>query len=93
MPLTTDIVDLEIISNLAGLLSARVERSPEAIAYRRYDNNTDEWTSLDWEQFTIEVCRWQAALLTEHFDKGQRVAIMSANSPEWAAFDIAAQGY
>lgn len=89
---TADIVDIDKINNLAALLSARVERSPEAIAYRRYDKNTDEWTSIDWERFTIEVCRWQAALLSESFDKGDRVAIMAANSPEWAAFDIAALG-
>jgi len=92
MSQTTDIVDLDRIDSLAALLSARVERSPEAIAYRRYDKNTDEWTDIDWERFTIEVCRWQAALLSENFDKGDRVAIMAANGPEWAAFDIAAQG-
>jgi len=31
MPLTTDIVELEIINNLAGLLSARVERHGEKL--------------------------------------------------------------
>ena len=92
MPMTMDIVDIEAINNLAGLLSARVERSPEAIAYRYYDNDSDEWTAIDWEQFTIEVCRWQTALLSENIDKGERVAIMATNSPGWAAFDIAAQG-
>jgi long-chain acyl-CoA synthetase len=92
MPQTTDIVDFDKISSLAALLGARVERSPEAIAYRRYDADTDEWIDIDWAQFTVEVCRWQAALLSENFDKGDRVAIMAANSPDWAAFDIAAQG-
>ena len=92
MSLTTDIVDLESINNLAGLLSARVERSPDAVAYRSYNKYTDEWTGIDWEQFTIEVSRWQAALLSGNFDKGDRVAIMAANGPEWAAFDMAAQG-
>lgn len=92
MPMTMDIVDIEAINNLAGLLSARVERSPEAIAYRYYDNDSDEWTAIDWEQFTIEVCRWQTALLSENIGKGERVAIMATNSPGWAAFDIAAQG-
>ena len=92
MSQTTDIVDLNKVETLAGLLDARLEHSPEALAYRRYDRALDEWTELDWEQFTGEVCRWQAALLAEKLDKGDRVAIMAANSPEWAAFDMAAQG-
>ena len=92
MTQTTDIVDFDKISSLAGLLSARVERSPEAIAYRRYDTNSNGWIDIDWEQFTVEVCRWQAALSAENLDQGERVAIMAANSTDWAAFDIAVQG-
>ena len=92
MSQTTDIVDLNKVETLAGLLDARLERSPEALAYRRYNGDLGEWTDLDWEQFTVLVCRWQAALLAEKLDKGDRVAIMAANSPEWAALDIAAQG-
>ena len=69
-----------------------LERSPEALAYRRYDSELGEWTDLDWEQFTGQVCRWQSALLAEKLDKGDRVAIMATNSPDWAAFDMAAQG-
>lgn len=92
MTRTTDIVDFDKINNLAALLSARVKRSPEAIAYRRYDTSSNEWIDIDWGQFTIEVCRWQAALLAENLDQGERVAIMAANSTDWAAFDIAVQG-
>ena len=92
MSQTTDIVDLNKVETLAALLDARLERSPDALAYRRYDRDLGEWTDLDWEQFTGQVCRWQAALLEEKLDKGDRVAIMAANSPEWAAFDMAAQG-
>ena len=92
MSQTTDIVDLNKVETLAALLDARLERSPDALAYRRYDRDLGEWTDLDWEQFTVQVCRWQAALLAEKLDKGDRVAIMAANSPEWAAFDMAAQG-
>ena len=92
MTQTTDIVDFDKINTLAALLSARVERSPEAIAYRRYDTNSNGWIDIDWEQFTVEVCRWQAALSAENLDQGERVAIMAANSTDWAAFDIAVQG-
>ena len=92
MSYTTDIVDLDRIDTLAALLGARLERSPDAVAYRYYDERTGEWTDLDWAQFSGRVSRWQAALLAEQFEKGDRVAIMAANSPEWAAFDMAALG-
>jgi long-chain acyl-CoA synthetase len=92
MPQTKDIIDLDQISSLAALLGERVERSPDAIAYRYYDRNTDEWSNIDWEQFAIEVCRWQAALLKEDLNAGDRIAIMAANGPEWSACDMAAHG-
>jgi len=47
MTQTTDIVDFDKINNLAALLSARVKRSPEAIAYRRYDTSSNEWIDID----------------------------------------------
>jgi long-chain acyl-CoA synthetase len=92
MSQTKDIIDLDNINSLAALLGERVERSADAIAYRYYDRDTDEWTAIDWEQFTIEVCRWQAALLAERLNPGDRIAIMAANSPEWAACDLDAHG-
>jgi long-chain acyl-CoA synthetase len=92
MSQTKDIINLENINSLAALLGERVERSADAVAYRYYDRDTDEWTDIDWEQFTIEVCRWQAALLAENLTPGDRIAIMAANSPEWAACDLAAHG-
>ncbi len=92
MSQTIDMVDLNKVETLAALLDARLQRSPEALAYRRYNHELGEWTDLDWEQFTVQVCRWQAALLAEQLDQGDRVAIMAANSPDWAAFDMAAHG-
>ncbi len=92
MSQTTDIVVLDQIENLAGLLKARVARSPQAIAYRQYDTDANDWLSSTWVQFKDEACHWQAALQTENLAAGDRVAIMLGNCREWAAFDIAALG-
>jgi len=92
MSQTTDIVDFTKIDNLSALLSARVDRSPGAIAYRRYDESSADWGTLTWEQFAAQVSRWQSALSGEGLARGDRVAIMAANSPEWAALDMAAHG-
>lgn len=92
MSQTTDILDINQVDNLSVLLSARVDRSPEAIAYRRYDEAAGDWVALTWEDFAGQVSRWQSALSGENLARGDRVAIMAANSPEWAAFDMAAHG-
>ena len=87
-----DIVDVSGISNLAGLLQARLARSPDAVAYRQYDANGAAWTTTTWTEFSAEVCCWQAALRAEKLEAGDRVAIMLNNRREWAAFDMAALG-
>ncbi len=92
MSQTTDILDLSKVDNLSALLSGRVDRSPGAIAYRRYDEASGDWVALTWEDFAGQVSRWQSALSGENLARGDRVAIMAANSPEWAAFDMAAHG-
>jgi long-chain acyl-CoA synthetase len=92
MPQNADIVDVSGISNLAGLLQARLARSPDAVAYRQYDANGAAWTTTTWTEFSAEVCCWQAALRAEKLEAGDRVAIMLNNRREWAAFDMAALG-
>ena len=92
MPQDTDIVDLTGIGNLAGILEARVARTPDAEAYRQPDAEGKTWSSWTWTEFAAEVSRWQAALRAEGLQPGDRVAIMLGNRREWAVFDMAALG-
>ena len=92
MPQIADIVDVNGITNIAGLLQERVRRSPNAQAYRQYDAQAQQWSTLTWAEFAAEVGRWQAALRAENLQAGERVAIMLGNRREWAAFDMAALG-
>ncbi len=50
---------------LHGLFLERVQRTPEAIAYRYFDAHKNAWLSLTWAQVRDQVARWQAALLRE----------------------------
>lgn len=78
--------------NLSGLFFERVERTPEAIAYRQYDPGCQDWIDTTWSDMAWEVGRIQAALCRDKLEAGDRVAIMLKNAREWVLFDQAAMG-
>ena len=78
------------VTTLDGLFRFRVERTPEAIAYRQFDSATERWRVWRWRDVGIEVARWRSALDGHGFRAGDRVAIMSPNRVEWVIFDQAA---
>ena len=75
---------------LHGLFLERVKRMPDAEAYRHFDTARNTWVSFTWRQMAEEVARWQAALAKENLPKGERVALMLRNCPQWVMFDQAA---
>jgi long-chain acyl-CoA synthetase len=85
-----DVITPEQAGTLHGLFVQRVQRSPDKEAYRYFDAKRNEWLSLNWRQMRDEVARWQAALAQEGLQKGDRVALMLRNCPQWVMFDQAA---
>ncbi len=77
---------------LAGLFRERVRRTPDAIAYRHYDEVTGRWQDSSWADMATTVAHWQAAFAREEFRPGDRVAILMRNCREWVIFDQAALG-
>lgn len=77
---------------LDGLFYERARQSPDAAAYRYFDESTSEWRTLSWADMLREAARWQAALQHESLQAGDRVAIMLRNCPAWMMFDQAALG-
>ena len=86
----TDYITPEQAGTLAGLFRERVRRTPDALAYRWYDDAAERWRDLSWREAGDYVSRWQAALATEDLQPGDRVAVMMNNCPEWMMFDQAA---
>ena len=84
------IVTPEQAVTLHGLFVERVNRTPEAIAYRYFDTNENIWLSMTWAQARDQMARWQAALMHEGLAVGDRVGIMLRNCPQWVLFDQAA---
>ena len=78
------VISPEEAGTLAGLFYERVKRTPNALAYRFYDEQRERWTDLTWAAIGTEVARWQAALVSENLQPGDRVAVMMQNCPECA---------
>ena len=85
-----DVISPQQAVTLHGLFLERVRRSPDKIAYRYFDVRQSVWVDLSWSQMLKQVARWQAALAKEGLAKGDRVAIMLRNCPQWVMFDQAA---
>ena len=91
MTLGTDhIITPEEAVTLHGIFLQRVKRTPDAIAYRYFNVQQNDWLTLTWAQARELVARWQAALLRENLAAGDRVAIMLRNCPGWVIFEQAA---
>ena len=89
-PENDDVISPETAVTLHGLFLERVRRSRDKIAYRYFDNRQSVWVDLSWGQMLEQVARWQAALAQEGLAKGDRVALMLRNCPQWVMFDQAA---
>lgn len=86
------IIPLAEARTLDGLLRARAQRTPDAVAYRDYNATHANWRDYTWAQVHFQVARWQAALERDGLRAGERVAVMLRNSLEWVVFEQAALG-
>jgi len=86
----TDIISPDNALHLPGLLAERAKRSPEALACREFNAQSEQWQDVTWQQVANIVDHRRAVLAKEQFDPGDRVAIMLKNCCEWVYFDMAA---
>jgi long-chain acyl-CoA synthetase len=89
-PQNPDVISPTQAVTLHGLFLERVRRTPDKIAYSYFDIKQSVWVDLSWGQMRDQVARWQAALAAEGLVKGDRVALMLRNCPQWVMFDQAA---
>lgn len=79
-------------STLHGLFRLRTEMQPDSIAYRWFDKNQQNWTSMTWGECARQVGRRQAAMSKEGLIAGDKLGIMLPNGIEWVLFEQAALG-
>jgi long-chain acyl-CoA synthetase len=82
----TGFVD-NLTPNVAIQFLDRVEKSPEAEAYRF--PRGESWESVTWQQTGTEVSRLAAGLLALGIEMEQRVGIASGTRYEWILADLA----
>ncbi len=90
MKRTLDIINPDTAPTLPALFEERAARTPSGIGYRSCHHLSGVWQSITWREMAKEVSRWRAALMREGLKKGERVALMLSNCPEWICFDQAA---
>ncbi len=90
MAANLDAITPEQAGTLHGLFLERVRHTPDKEAYRHFDIQRNAWVSFTWREMQAEVARWQAALAKEGLQKGERVAVMLRNCPQWVMYDQAA---
>ena len=82
----------EDAKTLDGLFRERAKRSADRPAYVDFNPNTGRWRTRTWGEMYTAIGRWQAGLAKENLQRGDHVALMQRNSPEWVMFDQAAYG-
>ncbi|MBK9160535.1 MAG: long-chain fatty acid--CoA ligase [Nitrosomonadales bacterium] len=83
-----DVITPQQAGTLHGLFVERARRTPDKVAYRYFQQN--DWRDITWREMRAEVARWQSALSGLRLQRGDRVAIMLRNCPQWMMFDQAA---
>jgi len=87
-----DIITAESAQTLNGLFQARVQRSPNKMAYRQFNKTSASWQDYSWQDVGEQVARWQQALSKTELQPGDRVALLLRNGVDWVIAEQAAMG-
>lgn len=82
--------ELAPLRTLAELLAWRIARTPEAEAYRQFDEERGAWDSTSWRQFGERVTRFAGAMAALGLPRGTRVAVILPNGLDAVSVDQAA---
>jgi len=84
------IVDFDTLPQLYNGLEQHYQgRSRTALRYK--DRTTHQWTPIRWEELSRRVRAMAAFLYQRGVRKGDRVAVLSENRPEWTILEMATQ--
>lgn len=87
-----DTIPYDQAPTLAAAFRERVKKSTDKVAYRQFNDVTNQWDSTTWGEMGQHVAKWQAVLQKEGLNPGDRVALIVRNCKEWVIFDQAALG-
>lgn len=84
------IVDFKTMPEMFGKLAAHYEAANRT-ALRYKDKKTKEWHDISWSEYREKAQAIAGYLYNQGVRKGDRVAILSENRPEWVFVDWATQ--
>jgi len=76
-------------TTLPRLLRAQAARHAGALALRKKEHGV--WKRYDWGHYHRQARRFALALMSLGFQRGDRIAIASENTPEWYYADLGAE--
>lgn len=77
--------------HLIDILKYNCDKAPHAIAFHFFDSQANNWLEITWDQYRTKVYNVAQLLISHSIKRGDRVAIISANRPEWIISDLAIQ--
>lgn len=80
---------MAVIKQLATEFFEAASTSPTSTALRYFDKTTSTWREHNWKEYERQVRKVAAWLQSQGIQRGDRVALMSNNRPEWLMTDIA----
>ncbi len=83
-----DVISCDEARTLPGLFLKRVERSPDANAYREHRDGG--WQEQTWREIRARVFILRGAMARTGLRPGDRAAVLLPNGTDWVAFDLAA---
>jgi long-chain acyl-CoA synthetase len=87
---TTQNNTFDTLQTLAELFDWRVAQSPDAEAYRQFDESSNQWVSYSWQEIAQKMMRYRQALAQLNLLFGARIAILLPNGVHAVCFDQAA---
>ena len=85
-----DVIDIENMASLSGLLQERIARSGDLAAYWQFSESENSWQSVSWSEIGRRVTDWRKSISAEQLEPGDRIAIRLSNSVEWVLADQSA---
>lgn len=92
MRILPQLIPCNTAGTLDRLFRIRCLTSPDRVAYRYFDRDTQTWPEVTWKEMADLTSRFEEGLQQEKLAKGDRVAVQLKNSIEWVAFEQAALG-
>ena len=92
MRILPQLIPCNTAGTLDRLFRIRCLTTPDRVAYRYFDRETQTWPEVTWKEMADLTSRFEEGLQQEKLAKGDRVAVQLKNSIEWVAFEQAALG-